>query len=144
MAGNVVLLALAPRAMERVHQAAADKCARIDHARRPHEQLAIQARIGYTNELSREPEQDLVRVGELLLVIDLLDEEDTENVGCRPAHVGHGGDDGMLLDVKRTRVQGPFIAEGPEMGGWKSPRQQLPEWQDADLDDERVQSERGR
>lgn len=121
MTRDVALLVLAPCAVQGVHQAAADEGTGVDHAGWPNEHLTVQAGVRDTDDLCGQTKENLVSVGELLTVVDLLDEEDTEHIGRGPAHVGHGSDDGVLLDIERAWVQSPFVSERPEAGGRKNP-----------------------
>jgi hypothetical protein len=104
-----------------VEQRRVDEGARPNHARRPHEESTEQAGNGISHELGREADHDLVAEPEALPVEEFLGQQEIGGVGAKFNDLGHDGDDGVLLDVEWTGVQGPDVAEGVELGGGENP-----------------------
>ena len=117
------------RFVQCVEQRRVDDGARPDHARRPHEEPPKQASKGVARKLGGEADHDLVTVSEVLLVEKFLRQHEVAAIGTPFYGLGHHSDDGMLLDVERTRIQGPDVAEGFEPGGWESPLEEPTDWE---------------
>lgn len=62
-----------------------------------------------------------------------------EEIGCigtKLDDLGHHSDDGVLLDIERTGIQGPDVTEGFEFGCWESPFEESTDREGKQLDDD--------
>jgi hypothetical protein len=71
--------------------------------------------------LGGEADHDLVAESKSLVVEKFLRQQEICGVGTIFNDLGHHSDNGVLLDVERTGVQGPNVPEGVELGGGESP-----------------------
>ena len=121
LAREMALLSNAPCPMKGVHQTAADEGAGVNHAGGVDEEPVEETGKADANELGGQIVHDPVRVGQLLPIVDLLDDVRAEDKRRRPRHDAHRGDDSVLLDVEWARVKGPLVAEGPVARRRQSP-----------------------
>lgn len=117
-----------------VEQCGIDEGARPDHARWPDEEFPKQTGKGIPHELGGEANHYLVAKSEVLPVEDVLGQQEVCCVGAKLDDLGHHGDDGVLLDVERSRVQGPDVTEGFEFGCWENPFEESTDREGKQLD----------
>ncbi len=91
---------------------------RPDHGSGPHEPSTEETSHGETDELGAERQEDDVAEAPVEVVEDVLDGRDVGSVGTLVGDVRHDSDNGVLLDVERTGVEGE-AAEGSleDLGG---------------------------
>ena len=104
-AGHVPLFGPAVRRMERVEERGIDKGRGPNHRARPDEEAAADSREGEAEHLRGDDEQELVRCTPLLEVENALGGNDVGRVCATCDDVGHDGDQTVLLDVERARVE---------------------------------------
>ena len=68
-----------------------------------------------------EADHDLVAESELLAVEEFLRQQEIGGVSTKFDDLGHHSDNGVLLGIEWTGVQGPDVPESVEPGGGESP-----------------------
>lgn len=116
-AGNVASVGFAKGLMKGIEEGGVDEGTGPNHAGGPDDVVTEEAAEGKANQLGREGEENLVGEGDILAIKDALCEGGICGVGTKPDDLSHDGDADMLLDRKRARIEGPFVAEGIEGGG---------------------------
>lgn len=143
LTGHVFLVLLGVRLVQGVKQRRVDEGARPDHPRGPYEDSPGQAGNAISHELRGEADHQLIAESEVLLVEDFLRQQEIGGVGTQFNRLGHDSDDGVLLGVEWSRVQGPDISEGIKLGGGKSPFEESADREGKQLDNDTGQENGG-
>jgi hypothetical protein len=108
--------------VEGVEEGAAHEVLGPDHTRGLDQKPTAETGKAKAGEHGGEGEEDLKTWAEIEAIILVGDNDDIHGIGREGADVSHHVDDGMLLDVKGSWVEGEFATaenagEGPGAGG---------------------------
>lgn len=114
----MVRLAIGP--VKSIEERGVDQGTGPDHATGVDDETAEQATQREANQLRRENKHDLVSLANRLVVEKALRGDNIGRICAVDNYVGHNGDQDMLFDVERTRVERPGITKGVEAGRRKN------------------------
>lgn len=129
--------------MKSIEERRVDQGAGPDHAARVDEETADKTAQRETDQLRRESKHDLVCLAGRLVVENALRSNNIGRICAADNYVGHNGDQDMLFDVKRARIQCPCITEGVEVGGRENTLKSFAKGQSRQLSDDTGNENRG-
>lgn len=103
--------------MQRVEKSGVDQVDGPDHSSRADQESPKGSSETITDELSRKDQEQATTEAPAGVVVELLNDNDVNGGKSGGSSIGHDGDQDMLLDVERSRVEGVFPTKDRESPG---------------------------